>query len=270
MTFRPALATRLSLGLLAASVLWGCPAVYPELGTRTRPMLPGQPLDPPPPQDLRWIRFLAGTVPERTRDGRSWQQNGKFADPYVKLIVNGKELLKTPVQHDTLAPTWPDGPRGNFKVSSEDKFRIELWDSNAINDRPICVQEVRAIGDDQLIEKKIRISCDSGGEVILAFEEAHAIKGAGLWFELRTDSCYVTRMLEGSPAARAGLEPGDQILEIAGRKVSAMSSDEVRSAFNAIPMDGLPLQAKHATGVALTLILKEGPIYPLFEQQPVD
>ena len=47
-----------------------------------------------PPPELRWIRFLAGTVPERTRDGRSWQKNGKLADPYAKLIVNGKELLK--------------------------------------------------------------------------------------------------------------------------------------------------------------------------------
>ncbi len=264
------LATRFTLGLLAASLLAGCPAVYPELGTRTRPFPQGQVLDPPPPTELRWIRFISGTVPERTRDGRSWQKNGKLADPYAKLIVNGKELLKTQVEHDTLTPTWPGSPSGNFKVTADDKFRIELWDSNAINDSPICVQEVRAIAEDQLVEKKIRIHCDSGGEAILAFEDAHAIKGAGLWYELRTDSCFVTRLLEGSPAARAGLEPGDQILEMGGRKVSAMSSDEVRSTFNAIPIDGLALQARHASGTVVSAILKEGPIYPSFDQQPVE
>lgn len=259
-----------ALGLLAAALLAGCPAVYPELGTRTRPFPAGQVMDPPPPSELRWIRFLAGTVPERTRDGRSWQKNGKLADPYAKLIVNGKELLKTAVEHDTLTPTWPGSPAGNFKVTADDKFRIELWDSNALNDSPICVQEVKAIAEDQLVEKKIRIHCDSGGEVILAFEDAHAMKGAGLWFELRTDSCFITRLLEGSPAARAGLEPGDQILEMGGRKVVAMSSDEVRSVFNAIPVDGLALQAKHQSGVVASVILKEGPIYPSYDQQPVD
>ncbi|MFO0762787.1 MAG: PDZ domain-containing protein [Byssovorax sp.] len=261
---------RALLGLTSALVLLGCPAVYPELGTRTRPLPAGQPLDPPPPQELRWIRFLSGTVPEHTRDGRTWQKNGKLADPYAKLIVGGKELLRTPVQHDTLSPTWPGSPSGNFKVGPDDKFRVELWDSNTLNDSPICVQEVRAIAEDQLVEKKIRFSCDSGAEVILAFEDAHAIKGAGLWYELRTDSCFVTRMLDGSPAQRAGLEAGDQILQLGGKSVSAMSSDEVRSVFNAIPVDGLSVQAKHATGTTVSLILKEGPIYPLFEQQPVD
>jgi C-terminal processing protease CtpA/Prc len=90
--------------------------------------------------------------------------------------------------------------------------------------------------------------------------------GLGLWFELRTDSAYITRTLDGSPAARAGIVRGDQVVRIAGREVSAMSADEIRSAFNSVPSAGLPLVLSHQDGTNLSVTLREGPIYPTFEQ----
>jgi len=61
-----------SLVFFGVGGLAGCPAVYPELGTRMRPMPAGIALDPPPPGDLRWVRIVSASVPARTRDGRSW------------------------------------------------------------------------------------------------------------------------------------------------------------------------------------------------------
>lgn len=263
---------RLVVTLLLAAALGGCPAVFPELGTRTRNIPAGQPLDPPPPGELRWMRVISARIPEKTRGGRPWQTNGKAADPYAKVYVNEKEIFRTPVQSNTLEPTWPDGPKGNFKIGPSDKLGVELWDSNPINDKPICVQQVGHIPDDALLDKRIRVTCeDVGAEVILAYEEAHAVSGAGLWYELRTDTCFVTRMLQGSPAERGGILKGDEILEIGGRKVQAMTADEIRSVFNAIPIDGLKLKVKHPDGATLDVSLKEGPIYPLFaEFGPVD
>lgn len=259
-------AFRLASVFLSALALAGCPAVFPELGTRTRALPAGQPLDPPPPEEIRWLRVLSARVPEKSRGGRPWQANGKLADPYAKISVNGKEIFRTAVQWNTLEPTWPDGPRGNFKITSDDKLRIDLWDANPLNDRPICVQDIGHIDEDQLIEKQIRVGCDGGAEVVLAFEKAHPILGAGLWYELRIDTCVVTRLLQGSPAARAGLKAGDEILEINGRKVQATTADGIRSTFNAIPVGGLNLMVKHADGSSLSINLKEGPIYPLYDQ----
>jgi hypothetical protein len=256
----------LALPLVLPLVLGGCPAVYPELGTRTHAIPSGRQLDPPPPPDVRWLKIASATVPEKTRGGRTWSANGK-SDPYAKLFANGKELFRTPVQSNTLAPTWPDGPKGNFKIGSEDKLRIEVWDSNPINDKPICVQDIGRVPDDALMERRIRVTCEAGGDVVILYEEAHAVQGAGLWYELRADAAGVTRMLDGSPAQRAGLEPGDDLLEIGGRKVASMTADEVKSAMNAIPFAGLPLLVKHAKdGAVLVLKLKEGPIYPLYDQ----
>lgn len=251
--------------LVLAITLAGCPAVYPELGTRTHAIPADRQLDPPPPPDVRWLKIASAVVPEKTRGGRSWSANGK-SDPYAKLFVNEKELFRTSVQSNTLAPTWPDSPKGNFRIGPQDRLRVEVWDSNPLNDKPICVHDIGRVGDDALLERRIRVICEGGGEVVIRYEEAHAVQGAGLWYELRADAAGVTRMLDGSPAQRAGLEPGDDLLEIGGRKVATMTADEVKSAMNAIPFAGLPLLVKHKEGAVLTLTLKEGPIYPLYDQ----
>jgi hypothetical protein len=261
---------RFVASLLAALVLVGCPAVYPELGTRTRNVPKGQPLDPAPPPELRWLRFVSARVPERTRDGRPWGSGGK-PSAYAKLFVNGKELFHTPSQGGTFEPTWPDGPRGNFKLAPNDKLRVELWDGAALGDRPIGVRDVGSPSEQHLMERQIRVELEGGAELVLAIEPAHAVQGLGLWYELRTESCFVTRLLDGSPAQRLGLAPGDEVIKVGGREVKTMSPNELKSAFNAVPPDGLPLVIHRAAGSVTEMLLKEGPIYPSFEQfGPVD
>ena len=134
LSFRPARRlAALTVAAFGVVVLAGCPAVYPELGTATRMAPAGAAIDPPSPENLRWIRITSARVPPRTRDGRTWDQAlGSLPDPYAKLFVNDKELLRTPVQSNTLAPTWPEAPHGNFPIEPGDKLRVELWDNNAL------------------------------------------------------------------------------------------------------------------------------------------
>jgi hypothetical protein len=257
--------------VLAGSAATGCAAVYPELGTRTRSIPAGQPLDPPPPDDVRWIKFLSAQVPDKTRDGRPWRANGK-ASPYAKMMKNGVELFKTVPQADTLTPTWPAGPRGNFHVAATDRLRVELWDSNPLDDKPIGSRELGTAEGISAADGKLVVDLDNGAELTLAFQPAHAVSGLGLWFELHTPGCAITRLLEGSPAERAGLLAHDEVLKMGNRDVSTMTPDEIRSAFNAVPLDGLSLTVKHAKDNSTTEVtLHEGPIYPTFEQfGPVD
>lgn len=244
----------------------GCVAVYPEIGTNIHKITGEQALDPPPPEDLRWIRFKSATITTSMRDGRTWKEAlGKLPDPYAKLLVNGNEVLRTNPQKETLEPTWNDGPRGNFRVSGADKLRVEIWDANALSDVPIGVKDFRAT-DDFVSGNQIRLDIAGAGEVVIAYEPAHAMFGLGMWYELRTDTAFITRMLEGSPAARAGAQPGDEIFEIAGKKVTTMSANQVRSAFGSIPLDGLSVVLKHPDGSTLNATLREGPIYPPYDQ----
>jgi hypothetical protein len=251
---------------LLATTLLGCAAVYPELGTSIRPMQGQLALDPPPPEDLRWIRFTGATIPTQMRDGRTWQQSlGRLPNPYAKLIINEVEVMRTKPDKETLTPTWPDAVRGNYKISPSDKFRIELWDGDLIGDKPIGIKDFRPTGD-AVIGDQIRVEVGGGAEVTLAFQPAHAMYGVGLWYELRSDSCYITRLLSGSPADRAGLLPGDEVVSIGGKQVATMTPNQIRSAFNSIPKDGLPVVVRHEDNRSVSATLKEGPIYPSFEQ----
>lgn len=256
-----------AVGLAAAALvaLPGCPAVYPELNTATRKPPAGALVDPPPPDDLHWIRVKAAHIPPHARDGRPWDQVlGSLPDPYAKILVNGKELFRTPVQSDTLEPTWPDAPHGNFKIEPEDKLRVEIWDDSALTDLPIGVRDVGHVPEDARLSHELRVDLDGGADIEIAFEPAHAMLGLGLWYEIRTDSVFVTRVLAESPATRAGVGGGDQVLQLGGRVVAKMAADDVRSTFNAVPVGGLPLVVRHPSGTTENVTLKEGAIYPLF------
>jgi membrane-associated protease RseP (regulator of RpoE activity) len=255
----------LALLALASMVVTGCPAVFPEIGTRMKVAPADAVLDPPPPETLVWLRFMGGKVPEKTRDGRKWDQVlGSLPDPYAKLMVNEAELFRTTVQSDTLEPTWPDAPRGNFEIPRGAKLRVELWDSSPINDAPIGIRDFSRPTTDQLIDGKYTMELKGGGEVTIAFEPAHPMFGLGFWFELRNDSAYITRFAAGSPAERAGIQKGDQILGIGGKKVAGMTPDEVRSLLNSAPVSGLDLELRRGDGTTSTVNVKEGPIYPTY------
>src|SRR5262245_28381842 len=80
-----------------AAALAGCPAMYPEVGTSLHKAPADRVLDPPPPDELRWIHIVSARIPPRARDGRAWDQAfGSLPDPYAKLFVNGVELFHTP------------------------------------------------------------------------------------------------------------------------------------------------------------------------------
>ena len=251
--------------VLMLAPLAGCAVIYPEVGTRTHPIPAGQAIEPQPPANLKWVRFVSATLPEHTRDGRPWQADGT-ASPYARLLINGKEALKTPVESGTLTPTWPNGPKGNFKITPEDHLRIELFNADPVVDKPVIVRELGVPPEEQLQEKVIRIEEDTGARLILAFEPAHALAGLGLWFELRERGCSITRTLSSSPAERAGLLAGDDVIKIGIKEVKNMTSQEVQSAFSAVPLHGLQLVVKHTYGTVLEVVVKEGPIFAHFDQ----
>jgi len=252
--------------LVLASLVAGCSAVYPELQTPVR-SAEGREIEAPP-SGLRWVAFKGANVPAETRDGRKWGSDlgRKSPDPYAVLLVNGKLLLKTPSQGGTLNPTWPEAPAGNFRLKDTDRFRVELWDSNTINDHPIGVKEVGRLDEEIERTGEADVECDSGAHVRIAFEPAHGRLGLGFYYELRIGEAYVTRMYQESPAGRAGIKPGDQIMMLDGKPVANMKTAEVQSILNTPHMNGLAITIRHAGGAEQALTLKEGAIYPLFSE----
>lgn len=249
-----------------AGPLVGCGAIYPELGTRVEAPPTGVELQPPPPAGLRWVAFESAEVPAKTRDGRAWGRvQDSMPDPVARLFVNDVEILKTSAAPKTLTPTWADSKSGNFPISVGDKLRVEVWDNDPLQDRAIGRAEGR-VSSEMVSEGRWRASFDMGGSVTLVIAPARARWGLGFWYELRQGGSGITRLLDNSPAARAGLKKGDTITVIGKTDVSQMTSDEVRSSMNSPPVEGLSLTVRHPDGSTLEAIVKAGPIYPTFAQ----
>lgn len=252
----------LTLALLSLGAL-GCGAVYPQLETPVRKPPAHVTLAPPPPDDLVFLKFAGAVIPTRTRDGRKWDSvGGSLPDAFAKLSVDGKVLLETPVQSNSLTPTWPKQRIANYQVRPGASVKVELWDNNPLNNHPICVADVRLeVGDDPM-----QINCNSGAEIRLVAEPAHGRLGIGLFYELRSEEVVVTRVLKESPASRAGLVNGDQLLKIQGKPVKTMQDGEAQSLINANAATGVSLQVRKADKSEQELTLKEGAIYPLVNE----
>lgn len=251
--------------MLLALGLLGCGAVYPQLETPVRSPPPQIVLTPPPPEDLLFLKFAGAVIPARTRDGRKWDSvGGSLPDAFAKLIVDGKVILETPVQSNSLTPTWPDQRRANYHVRAGAPARVELWDSNPINNHPICVSELPDLHSEVSTEDPMQVSCSSGAELKLLVQPAHGRLGIGLFYELRREEVAVTRVLSESPAARAGLSRGDQLLKIQGKEVKTMGDGEAQSLINANAVTGVSLLVRKVDKSEVELTLKEGAIYPVY------
>ena len=172
--------------------------------------------------------------------------------------MNGKPLLKTPTHPNTLQPTWPDGPAGNFHIEPNDRFRVELWDSNPINDHPIGIKEFKELTDEEERRGEVDLECDSGARVRVAIEPAHSRLGLGFYYELRVGEVFVTRVYKESPAGRAGVKPGDKILTLDNKPVAEMKNGEVQSVINTPHLEGMQAKVRHSNGQETTVTLKRG------------
>lgn len=262
-----------SLGFGQRLLPWGlalwtaCGAVYPELSTPVR-AAGSRKLEPPPPEDLVYLKFAGAQIPNRTRDGQQWDSVGGAApDPFAKILIDGRDLVVTPVQANTLHPTWPDQRVGNYRIPRNVPVRVELWDSNAINNHPICVESIGNLLSEVSQEQTLELRCDSGATIELVVQPAHAKFGLGLYYELGNDEIRVTRVVSESPAARAKLKRGDQLLRIQGHDVKGMDQQTARSLINANASTGVALTIKRSDGSQEELTLKDGPMYPAIDEE---
>lgn len=246
-------------------LLSACGAVFPEISPPVKAPPAGREVTPPPPPDLLYIAFEKAEIPSRTRDGRQWDNvGGSLPDPFAKLFVNDVEVAKTSIQSNTLTPTWPDQKRANYHVPANAHVRVELWDSNPINNHTICSKTLHDVAE-MAGPAPVDIDCESGAHMSIRVEAAHPRWGIGFYYELRTQGVAITRVLPQSPASRAGLRPGEEVIEIGGKPVRGMDRDEAQSRINADAQVGVAMLLRAADHTERKLTIKEGVIYPAVE-----
>jgi hypothetical protein len=256
----------LCFGLALGWCVTACGAVYPELATPLHAVPQGAKLEPGPPTDVVYIEAGSAKIPDKTPDGRKWSAAGNgLPDPYVLVFAGDKEILRTPVQSDTLEPKWPDAVKANYRIARNTRVRYELWDSTAFTHHPICMGTIDDI-QGQAEFGQVDIECESGTRATLVVKKAKAVLGLGLYYELRSEDVFVTRVFAESPASRVGLQGGFQIVAIMGQPTHGMDPDLVRSLININARSGVQLLIRKPDGSTETISVREGPIYPLVNE----
>lgn len=261
--------------LLAVAALAALTACRPGGSPAERaPLLPppqGVTLEPGPPDDLYWLRFVAARVPAKTPGGLSWDDDHGLPDPYAVLLVDGVRLLESGTQNDTLTPTWPRGPGGNFRLPAGRPARVALYDRDTLRDQPISAEVIRALSSSDAVRGYRDVDLGSvhvsgAAKVRLAVERAHAMFGLGFTYRRTGASYHVVGLYQHGPGSRAGLREGDELVRIGERPVAEMSPAEVKSWFNAVPAAGLSLTVLHDDGASENVNVNLGPVYPLFSE----
>jgi len=259
------LALRLA-GAALFSAVAACGAVLPEVASPVKPPPTGKDLEPGPPAGVYFVAVAGAEIPEKTRDGRAWDALGGAApDPVARVLVDDVEILKTPAQPDTLRPTWPDQTRANYRIRPGAHLRVEVWDSNALVNQPICLHDFH-VTPKRVDTEPMDIRCPSGARVRLILAPARPRWGLGLAYELRTGGAAVSRVFRESPAGREKLASGDEIVAVAGAPVAKMKQGELQSAINSRAVEGVELLLGDASGTERKVTLKEGPIYPSIDE----
>lgn len=254
-----------TLGLLCAVA---CGAVYPELSTPVRPASAQQEPEPAPPSDVIYVDFIRAHVPKQTRDGREWNRSGaKGPDSFAKFIVDGRDVLVTPITPNSLEPTWPNQQRANYRIPRGAEIRIELWDAKTIKDRPICLKRLSNIHD-AVSPAPVEVVCEkTGTRILMNILPARPLLGLGLYYELQgAGQVAVTRVIEESPAGRAGVTRGTRILTLQGRSVAELDALEVKSLVNANARTGVEMDLLFPDGRRKSVTLKEEAMYPLLAE----
>lgn len=233
--------------------------------TALEPPAAGLTLDPPPPEHVYWVAIDSAVIPARTQGGQLWDELGGWPDPIVTVEIDGKAIMTTPAAVDTVKPSW-SSPRGNIEIANGSVVVVSVTDADALTNLPIGSATGGAPSPTDLSDGRMVFDIGRRGKVVVRVERAHGLLGLGFDYEVVAGRTLVRAVLRHSPAGRAKLAVGDEIVQIGDRSLSGLKSREIRSAINAIGTKPSRITVKHKSGTTESFDVGVGPTYPLLDE----
>jgi hypothetical protein len=227
------LAAMLRSGLLfSAALACAVSCVYPRRATPLTDVATQAPIDrATQPENLWRLQLMSAEIPDEKRGGLSWDDERGAPDVYFVLLAKDQQLWKSPVVADSESPTKFDPEQAvNLSFDRNARLGLQLWDEDSVGADPIGIYQGRALAEAAL-DAPVVVKLDSGASVTLRVAQPKPMLGTGVAeYEIRPGALYVIAVLPNSPAARAGLERGDRITEIAGKSVKSLGKEGAASA----------------------------------------
>lgn len=254
------LATVLALCVGLGSI--GC--VYARRGTSLSPVRSERTtgsFNAPP--HIYQLTIVDAQVRPRKAGDLPWDSQGDgLPDPFVR-VYRGEELVfETDPQNDTLTPRWDASLPRNVRLPPDQPIRIEVWDSDNVGNDPVGIYNGRGLPSNAVAGGDARIMLEGGSWLTVRADAPRPHRGVGIEeYEVRPDALVVARVLPFSPAGRAGIEPGDQIVGIGDQRVSSMSDGEAASALSMAASRHSQLTVKDSDGRERQVDLDRGYVW---------
>lgn len=239
--------------LLSSVVATGC--IYPRRGTsltevgRADTGLIGA------PANIWQLTIVGAEIAPRKRGDLPWDDGGG-PDAFVRFYRDETLLFETPVESDSLAPRWAATLPRNVHLAPDAALRIEVWDQDTVGADPVGTYRTRGLPPNALPDADARLLLEGGSYVTIRVSAPRPHRGVGIaQYELRPDALIVLEVAAHSPASRADLEPGDAIVALGDRRVSAMTRAEAASALSMASQRGTALTVRDASGEERTVDL---------------
>ncbi|HET6337261.1 MAG TPA: PDZ domain-containing protein [Polyangiales bacterium] len=217
------------LWMLVLAVASGC--AYPRRETLAYPA----PANPEAgrsggePSGMYSIRLIGAELPPFKGAGLPWDEDGSPPDPYLKLILGDRVVWESPAQENTLHPQWNVTLPRNVYVSSNTRFRLEMWDRDSGSSDPAGSIQRMGLPETALPDAAARLPLDNLGAVTVMLSAPKASRGVGVRYEAHGDGLLVLDVEPFSPAARAGVKKDDLIVAIGESRVEAIGGNKAGS-----------------------------------------
>lgn len=248
--------------VLVTLVFAGC--VYPRRGTSLAPVRSdlAAASSSSAPADLWSLVVASAVVPSESRGALAWDGEGGLPDPFLRIYRDDVLVFESPTVNDTLTPEWNVPLPRNFYAPSQASYRFELWDRDDVGADPIGIYRNRGLPENLLPGADARVLMDSGAQLALRLEPPVAHRGVGIrLYEMRGDVLVVLEVETHSPAGRAGIVSGDEILEIGGRGVSSLGEQRAAGAISMAADRSESIRVRNARGEVREVALDAGLIW---------
>ncbi|MCA9602573.1 MAG: PDZ domain-containing protein [Polyangiales bacterium] len=246
---------------LGCSMLLGC--AYPRRSTSLGAV--GRSVgsaDAPP--DVWQLKIRSARLPAQRPGSLAWDEDGSGPDPYVR-IYRGKNLVfESSVKSDTTEPSWNETLPKNIWLPRTEELRVEVWDRDGLNSDPVGVWRGTGLPATALEDADVRLSLSNDTVLEFRVERPVPHQGVGIrLYEAQNDSLVVLEVIRHSPAGRAGIEPGDRIVEIGGRPVEELGPGGAASALSMAAQDHSALVVIRDDGQQRNVQLDDGYVWLL-------
>jgi len=215
------------------------------------------------PEHIWSFRLISAQIPSTKRTGLAWDDDGTKPDPFVRLYLEERMIWESPIKNDTLVPRWNISLPRNLWVKPEVKFRLEIWDRDTIASAdPIGVLKRTGLPRDIRLNQTSSLMFEGGATLTLSITSPIPHKGVGIsTFEVRPDGLYIVEVERFSPAGRAGIRPGEQIVQIGETRVDSETGAEAASRLSLAAERNITLVVIDSSGVRRNVQLDSGYIW---------